>query len=62
MIELTRPTDFGLWFGKAVFEGILAEIIQKEYFGHTAVTIVVCDATCSYISSYTLTIIRTCWK
>jgi hypothetical protein len=57
-IELTRLTDFGLWFGKSVFEGILAEIFHKERSGHTAVTLVVCEAICSHISSHTLTIYK----
>jgi hypothetical protein len=54
-IRLTRLTDFGLWFGKSVFEGILAEVLQKEYSGHTAVTLVVCEVLSSRISSHTLT-------
>jgi hypothetical protein len=54
-VKLTRLIDFGLWFGKAVFEGILAEIIQKEHSGLTAVTLVVCEAICSCILSHTLT-------
>jgi hypothetical protein len=32
--------DFGLWFGKSIFESILAEVVQKEHLGHTAVTLV----------------------
>jgi hypothetical protein len=44
-----------LWFGKSVFNGILAEVVQKEHFEHTAVTLVVREAICSHISSYTLT-------
>jgi hypothetical protein len=57
-VKLTRLTDFGLWFGKSVFEGILAEIIHKEHSGHTAVTLVVREAICSRISSHTLTIYK----
>jgi hypothetical protein len=57
-VKLTRLTDFGLWFGKSVFEGILAEIIQKEHSGRTAVTLVVCEAICRYTSSYMLIIYK----
>jgi hypothetical protein len=57
-VKLTRLTDFGLWFGKSVFEGILAEILQKEHSGHTVVTLFVCEAMCSGISSHTLTIYK----
>jgi hypothetical protein len=53
-VELTRLTDFELWFGKSV----LAEIIQKEHSRHTAVTLVVRDAICSHMSSYTLTVYK----
>lgn len=40
MDEISLSQDFGLWFGKSVFEAILAEILQKEHSGHTAVTLV----------------------
>lgn len=40
MDEISLFQDFGLWFGKSVFNSILAEIIQKEHSGHIAVTLV----------------------
>jgi len=54
-LKLTRLTDFGLWFGKSIFESTLAEVVQKEHLGHTAVTLVVCEITCSRIRSLRLT-------
>lgn len=53
--KLITLTDFGLWFGKAIFESILAEVVQKEYLGHTAITLVVCKVTCSRVQSFRLT-------
>jgi hypothetical protein len=57
-VKLTILTDFELWFGKTIFEGILAEIIQEERSRHRAITLVVRDAICSHMSSYTLTIYK----
>jgi len=37
---ISLSQDFGLWFGKSVFNGILAEIIQEKHSGHRAVTLV----------------------
>jgi hypothetical protein len=54
-LKLIRLTDFGLWFGKSIFESILAEVVQKEHLGHTAVTLLVCEVTCSRIRSLRLT-------
>lgn len=52
--KLTRLTDFGLWFGRSIFQSILAEVIQKKCLEHTAVTLVVCEVTCSRIGSPSL--------
>jgi hypothetical protein len=57
-VKLTRLTDFGLWFGKSIFECSLAETIQKELSGHTSITLIVCEAICSHMSSYTLIIYK----
>ncbi|OWY53292.1 hypothetical protein AALT_g11511 [Alternaria alternata] len=32
--------DFGLWFGKSVFESTLADVIHREHLGHTAITLI----------------------
>jgi hypothetical protein len=48
-VKLTRLTDFGLWFGKSIFESTLAEVIHKEHSGHTAITLMVREATYSNI-------------
>ncbi|CAI6341689.1 unnamed protein product [Periconia digitata] len=40
MDGVAMSQDFALWFGKSIFESILAEVIQKKYLEHTAVTLV----------------------
>ncbi|KAH7115253.1 hypothetical protein B0J11DRAFT_540200 [Dendryphion nanum] len=38
--EILFTQDFGLWFGKSIFESSVAEIIQKEHLGHKAITLI----------------------
>jgi hypothetical protein len=57
-VELTRLIDFGLWFGKSVFDGISAETIHKDHSGHTALTLIVCEAICNHTSRHALTICK----
>jgi hypothetical protein len=33
--------DFGLWFGKSIFHGALAEVVQKDHLEHATVAFIV---------------------